>query len=103
MDKNIKAFVMHVSFLGSRMTINPARKAQSALLLAKEVTVPAKYLDFANVFFKESANVLPEQTGVNKHTMELEMSRQPPYEPIYSLGPVELKTLKTLHWDQPGQ
>ena len=72
LDKNIKPFVVHVSFLGSRMTMHPARKAQLALLSAKEVTVLAKYSDFADVFSKKSANVLSEQTKVNKHLIELE-------------------------------
>ena len=66
-----------------------------ALLLAKKVTIPAKYSDFADIFLEESANVLPEQTGANEHTIELKKGKQPPYEPIYSLGPVELKILKT--------
>ena len=38
--------------------------------------------------------MLPEQTD-NEHAIELEGDKQPPYGPIYSLGPVELKTLKT--------
>ena len=76
------------------MTIYPARKAQLALLLAKKVTVPVKYLYFANVFSEKSANVLPEQTGANEHAIELEKGKQPPYGPIYSLGPVELETVK---------
>ena len=52
LDENIEAFVVHVSFLslGSKMTIHPAREAQIASLLAEEVTVPAEYSDFANVF-----------------------------------------------------
>ena len=29
-----------------------------ALLLAKKVIIPAKYLDFADVFLEESANIL---------------------------------------------
>ena len=32
---------------------------------------------------------------MNKHTIELEEGKQPLFEPIYSLGPVELETLKT--------
>ena len=60
LNKNIKAFVMYVSFLELKMTIYPARKAQLALLLAEKVTVPAEYLDFANVFLEKSANILPE-------------------------------------------
>ena len=94
LDENVEAFVVHVSFLGSRMTIHPARQAQLALLLAKEVTVPVEYSDFADVFLQKSANVLPERTGANKHAIELKKGNQPPYGPIYSLGPVELETLK---------
>ena len=95
MDKNIEAFVVYDSSLGQKITIYLARKAHMALLLAKKVTVLAKYLDFANVFLEKSANILLEQTGVNKHAIEVEKGKQPYYEPIYSLGLVELKTLKT--------
>ena len=88
---------MHVTFLSleSKMTIHPAREAQIALPLAKEVTVAAKYSDFADIFSKESAEVLSERTGINKHAIELEDGKQPLYRPIYSLGSLELETLKT--------
>ena len=97
LDENIEAFVMHVSFLslGSKMTIYPARKAQIALVLAKEVTVPAEYSDFADVFSKKTAKVLPKRIGINKHAIKLEDGKQPPYWLIYSLSPVDLETLKT--------
>ena len=77
------------------MTIHPARKAQLALLLAEEVTVLVEYSDFADVFSEKSVNVLLARTEANEHAIELEKGKQPPYRPIYSLGPVELKTLKT--------
>ncbi len=32
--------------------------------------------------------------GINNHSNELVDDQQPPYGPIYSLGPVELETLK---------
>ena len=88
---------MHMSSLnlGSKMTIYPARKAQIASLLTKEVIIPAEYSDFADVFSKKSAKVLPEQTEVNKHAIKLEKGKQPPYRLIYSLGSVELKAFKT--------
>ena len=95
LDKNIEAFVVHDSSLKSKTTIYPARKTQLALQLAKKVTVPTKYSDFADMFLKKSANVLPKWTGVNEHTIKLEKGNQPPYGPIYSLRPVELKTFKT--------
>ena len=50
--------MVYISFLGSKMTIHPAKKAYMALLLAKKVTIPAKYSDFANMFLEKLANVL---------------------------------------------
>ena len=38
---------------------------------------------------------LPENTGMNEHAIELEEAKQSPFEPFYSLGSVELETLKT--------
>ena len=57
------------------MTIHQVREAQIALLLAKEVTIPAKNSDFANVFLKELAKRLPQCIGINKHATELEDSK----------------------------
>ena len=37
---------------------------------------------------------LPKNTGINEHTIKLEDDKQPPYRLFYSLGPVELETLK---------
>ena len=95
LDEKIKVFVMYISSLGLRMTMHLAREAQLALLLAKKVNVPAKYSDFANIFSKNSANILPKRTRVNEHAIELEEGKRLSYGPIYSLGPVKLKTLKT--------
>ena len=95
MDKNIKAFVVHISSLEPKITIHLARKAQIALLLAKEVTLFTKYLDFTDVFLEESVNVFSEQTGVNEHAIKFGKGKQPSYGPIYSLCPIELKILKT--------
>ena len=39
--------------------------------------------------------MLLECTKLNEHAINLKDSKQPPYGPIYSLGPVELETLKT--------
>ena len=79
------------------MIIHPKRKAQITLLKAKKtfVSVPIKYLDFANVFSEELAAMLLEYIKINTNTIDLEKNKQPPYRPIYSLGPVKLETLKT--------
>ena len=39
--------------------------------------------------------MLPKRTGINEHAIKLEEGKQPPYESIYSLGPVEFETFKT--------
>ena len=95
LDKNVKAFMVHVASLSSKISIHPAWKVQIALLMAKEVTILAEYADFADVFSKKSAKILPKRTSINKHAIKLVDDKQPPYGPIYSLDPVELKTLKS--------
>ena len=77
------------------MTIHLAKKAQLALQWAKKVTMPTKYSEFADIFLEKSANIFSEQTKANGHAIKLEEGNQPPYGPIYSLGPIKLKTLKT--------
>ncbi len=93
-----EAFVVHVAALGinSDDKVHPSRRAQIAHLKADEATikVPSKYADFANIFSPKLAVELPEHTRINDHAIELVDDRQPPYGPIYSLGPVELETLK---------
>ena len=97
LDENIKAFVIYVSFLNLRLKIitHPAKKTQIALLFIEKVLILAKYLDFANIFLKKSAQILPEQTRASKYTIMLEKSDQLPYRLIYSLGLIELETLKS--------
>ncbi len=56
--------------------------------------VPSKYIDFADIFSSELAAKLLEHTGINDHAIELVDDGQPPYGFIYSLGPVEMETLK---------
>ena len=94
LDKHVETFVMHVTFLLT-MAIHPTRKAQVALLVAKEVKIPIKYSDFSDVFLEENALILPEVTELNQHAIKLQEGQQSPYRPIYSLGSVELETLKT--------
>ena len=53
-----------------------------------------KYSDFSNVFLEKKTLMLPERTNLNEYAIELEDDKQLPYRPIYSLGPVELETLR---------
>ena len=71
------------------------RVAQIASLLAEKVRILDEYSDFADVFLGAKVLVLLERNKVNEHIINLENGKQPPYGSIYSLGPVELETLKT--------
>ena len=95
LNENVKAFVIYMAFFILKMSIHPAQEAQTDFFIAKKVNVPAEYLDFANVFSKKSAEMLPKRTKINKHAIKLKDGKQPSYRPIYSLGSVELETLKT--------
>ncbi len=87
------AMPIHLS-KASQVQDNPAQIA--ALQWDKALTkIPAKYSDYADVFSSDLAIELPENTGMNKHVIELIEGKQPPYGPIYALSPVELETLKT--------
>ena len=94
--------MVHVAALeallrSARMTIYPSQAAKIAALNRDEALtkVPSKYADYANVFSFDLAIELQENIGINKHAIKLEKRKQPPHGPIYSLGPVELETLKT--------
>ena len=95
LDEKSETFVIHVASLNLVLRIHLDREAQIAFLFTEEVKIPDKYSDFTDVFSEEKALVLPERTELNEHAIDLEDGKQPPYGPIYSLGPVELETLKT--------
>ena len=95
-DENVEAFVVHVTFLNlNLMPIHLAQKPQIALLVIKEMQIPSKYLDSLDVFLEEKTSILPKTTKLNQHVIELQESQQLFYRPIYSLGLLKLKTLKT--------
>ena len=92
-----ETFVVHVAALVEQMIIpiHPSHQAQVATLTSEEAGIPAEYSDFSNVFSSNSVTELPEHTGINNYPIYLLDNKQLPYGLIYSLGPVELETLKT--------
>ena len=72
-----------------------AKKTQIVLLVSKKIWILTKYLDFSNIFLEKKALILPKATKINQHAIKFPKNQQPPYRSIYSLKPVELKTLKT--------
>ena len=94
LDENVKTFIVHVASLTSKKTIYPDWEVQIVCLLAKHGFILEKYLDFADVFSKKSAEILPKHTRINEYAIELQEDNQLSYNSIYSLDPVELETLK---------
>ena len=99
-DSKHETYVVHVLFLSfiplASLYVHPPRKSQISGLITEEALtkVPANYSNFADVFSPDLASKLPEYIKINYHTIEVVEGQQPPYKPIYSLGPVELETLK---------
>ena len=77
--------------------MHPSQAAQIATLkLDKTPTkVSSKYANYADVFFFDLAIKLPKNTSINEYAIKLQDGKQLLYGSIYSLGPVELETLKT--------
>ena len=99
LDLEYETFVVHVASLSSNPLnagIYLSRKLQIASWIVEKTfsKISAKYADFANVFSPDLASKLPKYTWINDYTIKLIDGQQPPYRPIYSLGPVELETLK---------
>ena len=98
LDVDSETFVVHVAiWKQEEMPVHSKKQAQvGALLLDKAPTkVPAEYSDYRDVFSAENAAELPENPGMNEHAIKLEEGKQPQFGLIYSLGPVEMETLKT--------
>ena len=100
LDPEHETYIVHVASLSSTplvsLDVHPSRRPQVSGLIAKVALtkVPTKYSDFADVFSPDLAFKLPEHTGINDHAIKLVDSQQPSYGLIYSLGPVELETLR---------
>ena len=96
LNEDDETFVVHVATLAepTTMPIYPSCQAQFTALTSEETGIPAKYSDFSNVFSSDSVAELPEHTEINDCPIKLLDNKQPPYGPIYSLGLVELETLK---------
>ena len=95
LDKNSETFVVHIASLSLVPGIHLDSEAQIASLLTKKVKIPDEYSDFTDVILEEKALVLSERTKFNEHAIDLEDAKQLPYGLIYSLGSIELETLKT--------
>ena len=106
LDSKYETYVVHVGSVSSgvlpsssplEFNVHPFCRSQVSGLIAKKalIKIPAKYLDFADVFSPDLISKLSKNNGINNYAIELVKGwQQPPDRPIYSLGPVELETLK---------
>lgn len=63
--------------------------------MVKKLVILSKYSDYINIFLKNSTVELLKHSNISKHFINPELGKEPPYKPIHSLKPVELKTVKT--------
>lgn len=77
LDPGKEIFVIYITCLGlsSKMSIYQTWKAQIILLVAKKIIIPAKYLDFANIFLEKLAIELFKHSAINKYSINLEPSK----------------------------
>ncbi len=73
-----------------------SKNAQIAHMKADEALfkVPSKYTDFADNFLLKLAVELPKYKRIKNHAIKLVDNQQVLYNPIYSLGLMELEILK---------
>ena len=99
LDLEHETYVVLIASLNSALLIafnvHPFQRSQIFGLIGKKAPtkIPAKYLDFADIFPLDLVSELPEHTEINNHAIKLVDDQQSPYKPIYSLGPVELEIL----------
>ena len=106
LNPNYKTNIVHVgsisfdaspSFFSLELNVYLFYRPQvSGLIVKKAPTkVLTEYSDFTDKFSLDLASELPKHIGINNHAIELvDYCQQPPYRPIYSLGLMELETLK---------
>ena len=93
-----ETFIVHVAIWEQEeMLVHAERQAQVRALIFNQapIEVPLEYSDYKDIFSAENAAEFPKNTEINEHAIKLEEGKQPLFGPIYSLGSVELKILKT--------
>lgn len=64
LNKDIKAFMMHVTFL-LKISIYSVKETQIPSLIAEEAKILTKYLHFLDIFSEKKALILSEITNLN--------------------------------------
>lgn len=77
LDNNIKVFLVHIAFLfqNFEITIYSACEVQIILLVIKKIAIPAKYLNYNNIFLKNLMKDLSKHFDINKDSINLIASK----------------------------
>ena len=97
LNPEYKTYVVYVIFLSSTpLNVHLPQRPQISGLNAKKATtkIPNEYADFVNVFSPDLASKFSKYTRINNNAIKLVNGQQPLTITIYSLGLVELETLK---------
>ena len=73
LNKNIKAFILHVTFFNlNLMTIHQVQEASIVLLVIKKVEILFKYSNYSDVFLEKKTLILLEITDVNQYVIKFQ-------------------------------
>ena len=77
MDPNKKAQIKAQSGAQSGVQSRGQSRAQVGALIFNEALteIPAKYSDYSDIFLAKNITILPENTKMNKHAIELEKGK----------------------------
>lgn len=98
-DLKKKTFAVHIAFLviSNANKVYPSCKAPIASFWFDEtlITIFLEYSNFVDIILTKQAPKLLKYIEINNDAIDLVDSKLLSFEPIYSLGRVELKTFKT--------
>lgn len=97
LDPDDEVFVVHVVFITSlNSAMHLFYQAPIALLKINmaSTTILSQYPDFADIYSPNLIAEFLEHTRINNYIIEFINGKKSPYRLIYSLGPIELETLK---------
>ena len=99
LDPEYETFVVYVTsliFTPLDSDVYPSYKTQISSFIMEEAPtkISDKYINFTDIFSLDLAFECLKHTRINVYAIGLVNGQQPPFESIYSLGSVELETLK---------
>lgn len=85
---------MVATSVGAASNIYPSQETQIMLLNVEKIIILPKYVDYTNDFLLDAIAKLLHYTSINNYPNNLIDNKQPPYNLIHNLRPVEFETLK---------